>query len=244
MSSDSSFSLDPAGVHWLIPDLMKCKCDIMCYVSNYMKRHKVVKINLCCVLPFLDFFKITFDNNTVNKCLQLFDNNKKVAYALKNLSYPDHPDRFDYWHQVLCSTPLTSCCYQEVEWTGVVEIAMTYKRIKRKGHDEESRFGGNNHSWRLRASTKQCYMCHNKARVPIKQISSNRIGVFVDHAAGTLSFFSVSDHRRVHLCTINTTFTEPLYMGIALMIVPPPLVPSATLCDLSEELSNISVSTV
>ncbi|MGL5902995.1 MAG: SPRY domain-containing protein, partial [Cetobacterium sp.] len=41
---------------------------------------------------------------------------------------------------------------------------------------------------------------------------SNRVGVYVDVSAGTLSFYSVSD-TLTHLHTFNTTFTEPLYAG-------------------------------
>ncbi len=38
-----------------------------------------------------------------------------------------------------------------------------------------------------------------------------RIGVYVDHSAGTLSFYSVSDTSLIH--TVQTTFTQPLYVG-------------------------------
>lgn len=39
----------------------------------------------------------------------------------------------------------------------------------------------------------------------------NRVGVYLDWSAGTLSFYSVSDtHTLAHLDTFNTTFTEPV----------------------------------
>ncbi|KAL0199931.1 hypothetical protein M9458_003118, partial [Cirrhinus mrigala] len=47
--------------------------------------------------------------------------------------------------------------------------------------------------------------------LPVKSISS-RIGVFVDHSAGTLSFYSVSDTMSL-IHTVQTTFTQPLYPG-------------------------------
>ncbi|KAF5900342.1 tripartite motif-containing protein 16-like, partial [Clarias magur] len=42
--------------------------------------------------------------------------------------------------------------------------------------------------------------------------SSSRIGVYVDHSAGTLSFYSVSDTMKL-LHRVHTTFTQPLYAG-------------------------------
>ncbi|KAI5607504.1 finTRIM family, member 14 [Silurus asotus] len=40
----------------------------------------------------------------------------------------------------------------------------------------------------------------------------SRIGVYVDHSAGTLSFYSVSDTMKL-LHKVQTTFTQPLYAG-------------------------------
>ncbi|XP_067248557.1 tripartite motif-containing protein 16-like isoform X2 [Chanodichthys erythropterus] len=43
--------------------------------------------------------------------------------------------------------------------------------------------------------------------------SSRRIGVYVDHSAGTLSFYSVSGDTMILIHTVQTTFTQPLYPG-------------------------------
>ncbi|XP_041822491.1 NLR family CARD domain-containing protein 3-like isoform X3 [Chelmon rostratus] len=45
---------------------------------------------------------------------------------------------------------------------------------------------------------------------------SNRVGVYVDYPAGTLSFYSVSSDTLILLHTFSTTFTEPLYPGFRL----------------------------
>ncbi|XDV13926.1 hypothetical protein PO909_002224 [Leuciscus waleckii] len=47
--------------------------------------------------------------------------------------------------------------------------------------------------------------------LPVKSIS-RRIGVYVDHSAGTLSFYSVSDTMSL-IHTVQTTFTQTLYPG-------------------------------
>uniref|UniRef100_A0AAQ4PDQ1 NACHT domain-containing protein n=1 Tax=Gasterosteus aculeatus aculeatus TaxID=481459 RepID=A0AAQ4PDQ1_GASAC len=66
--------VEPDGVRWLRPGLRKYSCEL------------------------------TIDTNTVNKQLKLSDNNRKVTRVEEDQSYPDHPDRFDYWPQLLCRT--------------------------------------------------------------------------------------------------------------------------------------------
>ncbi|CAI5670345.1 unnamed protein product [Oreochromis niloticus] len=65
--------VEPAGVRWLRPGLRKYSC------------------------------QLTIDTNTVNTNLLLSDNNRKVTYVEEVQSYPDHPDRFYFWDQLLCS---------------------------------------------------------------------------------------------------------------------------------------------
>uniref|UniRef100_A0A3B5B1Q1 B30.2/SPRY domain-containing protein n=1 Tax=Stegastes partitus TaxID=144197 RepID=A0A3B5B1Q1_9TELE len=74
--------------------------------------------------------EITLDPNTANRCLLLSDGNRKVTFMDQQQSYPDHPDRFTDWWQVLSKESLTGRCYWEVEWRGVgVYVAVSYKNI-------------------------------------------------------------------------------------------------------------------
>uniref|UniRef100_A0AAQ4RGA5 NACHT domain-containing protein n=1 Tax=Gasterosteus aculeatus aculeatus TaxID=481459 RepID=A0AAQ4RGA5_GASAC len=99
-----TLSVEPAGVRWFRPGLRKYSCEL------------------------------TIDTNTVNKYLKLSDNNRKVTHVWKDdQSYPDHPDRFDHYCNLLCSTGLTGRCYWEVEWSGKVYVSVSYRRIGRKG---------------------------------------------------------------------------------------------------------------
>ncbi|CAB1454610.1 unnamed protein product [Pleuronectes platessa] len=41
----------------------------------------------------------------------------------------------------------------------------------------------------------------------------SRVGVYLDHSAGVLSFYRVSDTMTL-LHRVQTTFTQPLYAGI------------------------------
>ncbi|KTG38407.1 hypothetical protein cypCar_00018227 [Cyprinus carpio] len=158
---------------------------------------------------------LTLDPNTVNTQLMLSDENRKVMHMKTPQSYPDLPARFDTYPQVLCGESLTERCYWEVEWTGrVTGIAVTYKGISRKGVSD-CVFGWNEKSWSLFCSDNSYTVCHNNDRTDLIAPSppSNRVGVYLDWSAGTLSFYSISDQTLTHLHTFNTTFTEPLYAG-------------------------------
>ncbi|KAK2812278.1 hypothetical protein Q5P01_000054, partial [Channa striata] len=160
--------------------------------------------------------ELELDPNTVNRNLQLSDNNRKVTCVKEDQSYPDHPDRFENWSQLLCRNGLTGRCYWEVEWSGRVSLSVSYRGIRRKGKSIKCWFGMNNRSWSLRCSDGGCHsVWHNNRQTPISSSSSvsHRVSVYVDCPAGSLSFYSVSSDKLIHLHTFNTTFTEPLYPG-------------------------------
>ncbi|XP_065326052.1 NLR family CARD domain-containing protein 3-like [Pelmatolapia mariae] len=183
--------VEPAGVRWLRPGLRKYSC------------------------------QLTIDTNTVHTNLQLSDNNRKVTHVEEVQSYPDHPDRFDVT-QLLCRNGLTGRCYWEVESRGYVSISVSYRRISRKGDSEDCLFGWNDQSWSLYCSDDgPRSVWHNNRDTPISSSSSssssssvsNRVAVYVDCPAGTLSFYRVSSDTLIHLHTFNTTFTQTLYPG-------------------------------
>ncbi|XP_069569243.1 NLR family CARD domain-containing protein 3-like [Brachyistius frenatus] len=200
---------EPVGVEWLKPSLRKYFCDL------------------------------TLDPNTVHKFLKLSESNKKVTDLRKDHVYPDHPERFDYWPQVLCEDGLTGRCYWEVEWVGKVYIALSYRGIRRNGDSDGSKFGGNDQSWSLTCTDGGYNAWHDNSGtlIPLASSSSvsNRVAVYVDCPAGTLSFYKVSSDSLIHLHTFNTTFTEPLYAGFGYGVK---LNSSAFLCPL--ETSNIT----
>ncbi|XP_026081533.1 tripartite motif-containing protein 16-like [Carassius auratus] len=159
--------------------------------------------------------QFTLDLNTVNKLLHLSENNRVITNTYTFQSYPDHPDRFDVYQQVLCRESVCGRCYWEIECSGTVHISVSYKSISRKGRGDECWFGYNDQSWSLCCSFCSYSFRHNKIEtaLSVKSISS-RIGVFVDHRAGTLSFFSVSDTMSL-IHTVQTTFTQTLYPGFS-----------------------------
>ncbi|XP_039608998.1 tripartite motif-containing protein 16-like protein [Polypterus senegalus] len=160
---------------------------------------------------------LTVDINTAHRYLHLSEGNKKVTRKWTEAKYPDHPDRFDYWPQVLCREALTGTrCYWEVECTGVeLVIGVAYKGLSRKGKSKECSLGNNYKSWSLLWSLSQYFVCHYNKRTEISAPYSPRIGVYLDWPAGSLSFYSVS-HTMTLLHRFNTSFTEPLYPGFYL----------------------------
>ncbi|KAM9745002.1 uncharacterized protein ACNS7B_009500 [Menidia menidia] len=179
--------VEPAGERWLTPGVRKYSC------------------------------RLTVDTNTLNRNLKLYDFNRKVSNDQFQL-YPDHPDRFDDWcQQLLCEEDLTGRCYWEVEWRGGVSVSVSYRSIRRRGNATDCVFGRNTQSWTLRCSDVSGYsVWHNNREIRILSSTSspNRVGVYLNRPAGSLSFYRVSSDYLFHLHTFSTTFSaEPLLPG-------------------------------
>ncbi|KAM4591825.1 tripartite motif-containing protein 16 [Odontesthes bonariensis] len=163
-----------------------------------------------------DFLKysypLTLDVNTVHANLHLSEGNRTATMKSEPKNYPDHPDRFDHWQQVLCRETVTGThCYWEVDWRGTeIDVGVTYRGIRRKGNSNDCSLGWNDKSWSLYCSDSKFSFVHNNKSKDISAPTSSRIGVYLDHTAGTLAFYSVSDGMRL-LHRVQTTFTEPLY---------------------------------
>ncbi|XP_050958052.1 NACHT, LRR and PYD domains-containing protein 12 [Labeo rohita] len=71
---------------------------------------------------------LTLDPNTANTELSLSEENRTVTRVRENQSYPDHPDRFDYYPQVLCRESVCGRCYWEIEWSGDVCVYQCHIR--------------------------------------------------------------------------------------------------------------------
>ncbi|KAM4733957.1 E3 ubiquitin/ISG15 ligase TRIM25-like [Anableps anableps] len=154
---------------------------------------------------------LSLDPNTAFENLLLSEENTKVTWTKKAKEYPYHPERFTKYDQVLCSEGLLSVCYWEVEWKGPrVEVAVCYKGPNM----EESCFGYNDQSWSVSFSNSGCTFWHDEIKIKIPNPCSSRVGVYLNHKAGSLSFYSVScSGQLVLLHKVQTTFSQPLYPG-------------------------------
>uniref|UniRef100_A0A8C2JS21 Tripartite motif-containing protein 16-like n=1 Tax=Cyprinus carpio TaxID=7962 RepID=A0A8C2JS21_CYPCA len=195
-------------------------------IISYHAEHLSLR-NGCRIMRITLFMSVDFHSHIHQHCSQeeeripaMYVSKKTmITNTGRNQSYPDHPDRFDVW-QVLCRESVYGRWYWEIEWSGDygVCISVSYKSISRKGEGNECLFGYNDQSWSLICSFSSYSFRHNKIMtfLPVKPISS-RVGVFVDHSAGTLSFYSVSDTVSL-IHTVQTTFTQPLYPGFYVFI--------------------------
>ncbi|KAK7933638.1 hypothetical protein WMY93_004534 [Mugilogobius chulae] len=178
-----SVRLDPAGKQWLIPGLRKYFCELTLDPQTAQPR----------------LFRLSLDH-------------KKITY--------------------LCCVPKADGrCYWEVDWeydkdmlyrfvgfpdenASGVDIAVGYKGQAQR--DDEI-FGRYSEFWCLRLGLGSFSFYHNDKQsqiLPMDLSRSGRVAVFLDSEAGSLSFYQVlSDGKRSHLHTFNSTFTEPLFPG-------------------------------
>uniref|UniRef100_A0A3B3RST9 B30.2/SPRY domain-containing protein n=1 Tax=Paramormyrops kingsleyae TaxID=1676925 RepID=A0A3B3RST9_9TELE len=160
--------------------------------------------------------QVTLDPDTAHRQLSLSEKNRMVTYTLQEQPCSEHPDRFNFWFQVLCKEGLSGRCYWEAEWGGEfgAGIGVAYKGISRKGMGYDCVFGGNHLSWALRCHAGKDFLAsHNKANTCISVTPSPKVGVYLDWPAGTLSFYKVSSNELTLLYRFSSTFTKPLYPG-------------------------------
>ncbi|KAM8751900.1 E3 ubiquitin/ISG15 ligase TRIM25-like [Acanthopagrus schlegelii] len=155
--------------------------------------------------------QLRLDRNTAFENILLSEENSKVTWVRKAQLYPDHPERFTDYEQVLCSEGLTGVCYWEVEWQGPrVEVAVCYKGAEHV----KSAFGFTDQSWCLSLSKSGCTFWHDSVKVKTSVPCSSTVGVYLNHKAGRLSFYSVSSSGQMMLLHgVQTGFSQPLYPG-------------------------------
>ncbi|XP_072567765.1 tripartite motif-containing protein 16-like [Paramormyrops kingsleyae] len=198
---------------------LKDQLENVCKKKMAEIHHTVTKGTILLVLvpktraEFLQYScQLTLDPNTAYRDLYLSEGSRKVTWG-EEQPYPNHPERFDCWPQVLCRESLTARCYWEAEWSGDgAWIGVTYKGIGRKGGRTDCGLGNNDKSWSLFCSPDSYSVWHydKQTVIPIKPSGSHKVGVYLDWAAGTLSFYRVSSDGLTLLYSFTSSFTEPL----------------------------------
>lgn len=155
---------------------------------------------------------LTLDPNTAHRRLVLSEGDSKATLQGAAQAYPDTPQRFDGWTQVMSPSPFNAQrCYWEVDWRGRgSSLGVCYGALSRKGSDARSGLGYNAQSWTLELSDTCCSAMHDNEKKDIPVIYSPRLGIYLDLSAGTLSYYSVAGSM-THLHTFRANFTQPVY---------------------------------
>ncbi|XP_055019959.1 tripartite motif-containing protein 16-like [Boleophthalmus pectinirostris] len=163
-----------------------------------------------CREDFLRYARnITLDPDTADPRLSLSDGNTRVTFVFEKQWSPDHPDRFSVY-QALSREELTGRCYWELEWDGTVRVAAAYRDTERN-----CVFGYNDKSWALYCDSEgYCSFLFINVNSNISGPVGSRIGVYLDHSAGALSFYSVQGQTMRLLHRVQTQFTQPLHAGV------------------------------
>ncbi|XP_058480538.1 NACHT, LRR and PYD domains-containing protein 5-like isoform X2 [Solea solea] len=162
--------------------------------------------------------ELSLDPQTAHKNLLLSKSNRQVTWVTEEQSYPDYPERFDQFPQVLCLQGLNGRYYWEVQVSEPFNVGVTYTTIGRKGDMDDCKLGLSENSWSLSCSSNGCFILHSNTKISVASLCqrSTRVGVYLDWSTGTLSFYRVTSDKRVHLHTFRETFTEPLYPAVEL----------------------------
>nr|XP_040054062.1 tripartite motif-containing protein 16-like [Gasterosteus aculeatus aculeatus] len=167
-------------------------------------------------LQYAKCFKL--DQNTASMKMSLSEGNRKATCTKDQQPYGAHADRFMGRSQALCKTGLSGRHYWEVEWSGLgVSVAVAYRDIARTGAC--SVFGENDRSWALEVLNQEHSITYNfkhnrnRKKKSFAKPCASKVGVFLDHKKGILSFYEVSD-TITFLFREQTRFSQPLYAGL------------------------------
>ncbi|XP_058510168.1 claudin k isoform X1 [Solea solea] len=158
--------------------------------------------------------KYTVDINlsakTAHPFLSVSDDRKQVRHIDKHQEVPDNPKRFDRVANVLAKESLQSGrCYWEVEVGEKIEwnLGVVRQSINRKGKFTVCPANG---FWTLSLRAGGQYIANTSpvTTVALEQ-KPKKVGVFVDHTEGRVSFYCAESG--VHIYTFTDTFTDKLH---------------------------------
>uniref|UniRef100_UPI00358FB14E uncharacterized protein isoform X2 n=1 Tax=Myxine glutinosa TaxID=7769 RepID=UPI00358FB14E len=143
----------------------------------------------------------SLDSNSANKWIMISQDLRMATRTRTKQKYPEHPDRFDVYPQVLSSESFsTGCHYWEVDvsLSRYCRIGVSSTSMGRKGGGKECWLGENPESWCLQKYDDQYSACHNDERT-LLTVPENpeRFGFLLDCELGELRCFM--DSQVVHV---------------------------------------------
>ncbi|XP_061433988.1 E3 ubiquitin/ISG15 ligase TRIM25-like [Lethenteron reissneri] len=169
------------------------------------------------LLAFMYGRSPTVDPNSADNNLQISSDLRTVTRTAVSQGRPDHPHRFDWWRQALCSESFSSGQhYWEVDVGGAAggcAVGVAYGTIARKGCGDDCWLGKNDSSWVLYKNNNSCSVWHGgvKTSVPVKD-PPRRVGCHLHWEAGLLSFYRADSMELLH--SVHHSFSQPLYPAL------------------------------
>ncbi|XP_053154715.1 E3 ubiquitin/ISG15 ligase TRIM25-like isoform X1 [Hemicordylus capensis] len=161
------------------------------------------------------YCNLNFDASTANEELFLFKETHSVlnmGILLENYAKPSQG--FNHWPQLLCTRSLCEGChYWETEISNAwlcLGVTYSYRHRTEKGCMFYL-IGRNSNSWCLEWDSEKFSVWHNNTQTVLKGCYYKTIGILLDYAAGSLTFYGITNTMMNLLYRFLTTFTEPLY---------------------------------
>ncbi|KAK6493659.1 E3 ubiquitin/ISG15 ligase TRIM25-like isoform X1 [Huso huso] len=188
--------------------LRDCELKFEKFRSEIEKLHQILQ---SVKLRIQGFQELTFDPNTASPKLMLSEDRRTVKGTKESQPQPDHPERFDYHPQVLCTQRFTSGCHcweVEVVESGNWAVGLANKTMPRKGWDNAALLGYNADSWCVYSVFSSVAMWHNNQReVPLHTAAPRRVRLLLDYDSGELSFYHMATSP-ILLYRFTTKFTQ------------------------------------
>ncbi|XP_010851821.1 PREDICTED: E3 ubiquitin-protein ligase TRIM21, partial [Bison bison bison] len=154
---------------------------------------------------------ITLDPQTANPWLILSENRRQVRLANTRQEVPENEERFDSYPMVLGAQRFDSGkVYWEVDVTGkeAWDLGVCRDNVRRKG---QFLLNSDTGFWIIWLWNKQKYEAGTCPQTPLHlQVPPNRIGIFLDYEASTVSFYNITDHASLIYTFSECAFAGPL----------------------------------
>ncbi|XP_069779358.1 uncharacterized protein [Narcine bancroftii] len=163
--------------------------------------------------PFLQNFRqLSFNPNTAHRYLTLSKDGRRVSHRAAQ-KYPVHKERFEKEWQVLCCESFeVGQHYWELQFSSQwAYLGVAYGKINRRG--PSALIGRNSVSWCVQLFSKSFSAWHADQEVKLPSAEYERVGVYLDCAAGTLAFYGITNTMNL-IHTFHSVFTQPLYPAV------------------------------
>jgi len=171
-----------------------------------------------CVFVSADGRTPSLDPNSAHPWIVISQDLRTATRTGTRHPYPEHPDRFDVYPQVVSSESFSSGRHYwevDVSSSSWCRIGICLNSMRRKGKGSESTLGENPESWCFEKQDNKYTAIHNTQCTSLSVPGDpERIGFLLDCNAGKLTCFG--DSRVLHVFRGN--FMDPVKPAVGVYI--------------------------